>query len=49
MADNLKNTTTCTSACACRGGINRRDLLRLTGAGAIAPGTSRLVGDGRAV
>jgi uncharacterized protein (DUF608 family) len=38
MADNLKNTTTCTSACACRGGINRRDLLRLTGAGAMALG-----------
>ena len=48
MTDNLKqNTTECTSGCACRGGINRRDLLRWTGAGAIAlglPGWSAMAG-----
>ena len=38
MADNLKKTAACTSDCACRNGINRRDLLRLTGAGAMALG-----------
>ncbi|MHB0956702.1 MAG: GH116 family glycosyl-hydrolase [Pirellulaceae bacterium] len=38
MADNLKKTTACTTGCACRSGINRRDLLRWTGAGALALG-----------
>jgi non-lysosomal glucosylceramidase len=38
MTDNLKKTAACTSDCACHKGVNRRDLLRLTGAGAMAFG-----------
>jgi non-lysosomal glucosylceramidase len=38
MTDNAKQSTDCTSQCGCRSSLNRRDLLRLTGASAMALG-----------